>query len=100
MINEEIQNMNRSLSNLCVLPFIHRHIDTYYQLRACCISSKVENEDTLEHLKTKMLNDEKPNACSACYSKEERGFSSYRNEVNLQFPDELKKIQKIGRAHV
>lgn len=90
MIDEEIQ---KDLSkNLCVLPFIHRHLDTSGKYRVCCMSHHQFDNLDLTLLQKKMLNGEYLIECSGCFDREALGVQSSRQQSNLIFYEDYQKI--------
>lgn len=90
MIDEEIQ---KGLSkNLCVLPFIHRHLDTSGKYRVCCMSHHQFDNLDLTLLQKKMLNGEYLTECSGCFGREALGVQSSRQLSNLMFYEDYQKI--------
>jgi len=87
-----------SSSSFCILPFIQQFVDTDNRILPCCIGNRKNvgpeyrdvqsfNSDYLKGIRRKMLYSVKPDACSVCWSNEEKGINSKRIKVNKQFED-------------
>jgi len=86
-----------SKSNFCVLPWVHLSAETDGTFRACCLyQGKIERDDGKTHisegvtvgdvwnsknmqsLRTKFLNNERPDECRYCWDLEDGGMKSKR----------------------
>lgn len=82
------------MKNFCAAPFTHISIDPRGVLLPCCRYktplSNLDNEridegwnnQNFQDLRTQFLNDEKPAACSDCWTAEESGNESLRSVIN------------------
>lgn len=70
--------------SFCPMPFLHLHVDTYKKQKLCCESKYIDNDldqfnsQLLFDIRESLLNNEKINVCSSCYSDEEKQKISHR----------------------
>ncbi len=86
------------------MPFVHVHINSTGDMKACCISDiflgNIKNSDVVEmfnsnqmkDLREKFLRDEADNRCKNCYVKEAAGKESMRLETLNKFEDQLEEL--------
>ncbi|MCX2744652.1 twitch domain-containing radical SAM protein [Mangrovivirga sp. M17] len=89
----------------CILPWIHFHVGLHGRVQPCCIASKpmgdinkesleeIWNGEKFRELRTKMLAGKKVKACKGCYSLEENGVESLRQENNKKFVQHIDLVQ-------
>lgn len=63
---------------ICVLPWVHKHMDLKNKQRPCCQGEPIEDGRTIEDIKNEMLSGQKPIECRKCFIKEENNASSPR----------------------
>ena len=74
---------------ICVLPWVHEHLDTTGERKPCCIANKFKNNRTLQTIRQEMLNGIQSEECQKCYEQELKNESSSRIEQTI---DWLKKF--------
>lgn len=75
---------------ICVLPWVHEHLDFDGKIRPCCVGSSIENGRTLETVRQEMLNNIQPRECNQCYKQESNKESSARIRETITW------IKKFG----
>lgn len=69
-------------SAICVLPWVHEHINLLGKVAPCCVGEKLEKNETMAMVRQEMLDGIKPRVCTRCYiSEEESGWSPRINET-------------------
>ena len=63
---------------ICVLPWVHEHIDLSRKQRPCCIGDPIGKDRTIEDIRQEMLKGIQPKECLNCYKQEENKESSGR----------------------
>ena len=67
---------------ICVLPWVHEHINLLGKVAPCCVGEKLEKNETMAMVRQDMLDGIKPRVCTRCYiSEEESGWSPRINET-------------------
>ena len=85
----------------CILPFLHSYVHTTGEIFPCCHSwmypqakmgdtsqdlEDVFNNEKYRKFRLDLLNDiQRPEICSKCYQKEQRGLDSFRHQHNQCF---------------
>ena len=75
---------------ICVLPWVHEHLDLSGNQKPCCYGNELTAEETLDTIRTMMLDGQQPRACQRCYNQEAQGESSHRIVETIHW---LKKHQ-------
>lgn len=90
----QINNDNFLTSkHFCLKPWLHKHNTVRGETWLCCNAPKkigpVEQADeaTLGQIKELLLDDQKIDACEACYQRERLGGVSMRNDFNLKYKE-------------
>lgn len=105
-------------NNFCVLPWVHLSAETDGTFRACCLyQGKIENDDGKKHitdgvtvgdvwnsrymqnLRTKFLNDERPEECRYCWDLEDGGWKSKRINDLDRFYDPERKYEPVSEEN-
>lgn len=93
----------------CVLPWNHLHIDTSGLVRSCCVSNTTYgniNSNSVQEIwegqeatqfRNKLLSNTPDKNCGNCYTREQSGKTSIRQESNVKYPDLVNAI-KEGKA--
>jgi sulfatase maturation enzyme AslB (radical SAM superfamily) len=82
-----------NLKHFCILPFVHRHIDSAGFARVCCASNVRPTKELDYELAQNILKQDKPLAeCEMCYERERNGISSYRIQMNEFFNDDVNRV--------
>ena len=100
IIKYELQSgeFNRTVysgDTYCVLPWIHKYVNPQGLVLPCCRAdenyplgninnSKLHNIST-KTIRQQMLDGQRPDACSSCYTKEDAGLTSPRQNANKDF---------------
>ena len=96
-----------SSSSFCILPFVQQFVDTDNHMLPCCIGDRNDigpeykdvtsfNNKYLKTIRKEMLHNQKPKACSACWTTEASGKNSKRIKVNKQFEDWTYEVDDNG----
>lgn len=92
--------------HFCILPWIHFHAWPDKRVMPCCMADSqkpvsstdknsvldIMNSDEYKEMRLKMLNDEKMDICSRCYSFEDYGIWSMRQSHNRNRTAELDQL--------
>lgn len=98
-------NFQKTLDNsntLCILPWIHIYANQQGLIGTCCLFNEnfpigdlrttsldeAVNSSNMRKIRNQMLNNEKPDICSTCWSKESQFLSSMRNDANALYLDQ------------
>jgi len=68
----------RANKAICVLPWIHEHLDLSGRQRPCCYGSALSANNSLDDVRRLMLEGQQPSVCNSCYEQERQGESSPR----------------------
>ncbi|MEL6561719.1 MAG: twitch domain-containing radical SAM protein, partial [Bacteroidota bacterium] len=95
-------------SKLCLMPWIHFHMDTGGKVKACCSTSitygqlsgntdaavidKIWNGKSVKTFRKKLLQGHPDKRCAVCYLKEKAGKSSMRTETLKKYPTLIKTV--------
>mgnify|MGYP003332410955 CR=1 FL=1 len=92
--------------NSCSMPWVHLHVDTRGNVKACCSSNivfgnlnnqtltDIWNGDSIKKFRINTLNNIKDKRCGVCWKREDAGKSSLRVETNTKFKDvDLAKLK-------
>jgi len=92
LTNIAIMNQFDVINNkaICVLPWVHEHLDLRGNKRHCCHSHELTAEETLSTIRTMMLEGQLPSACQPCYTQEAQREISPRLVETIHW---LKKYQ-------
>lgn len=95
--------------SFCIIPWISMMIDTTSDVKPCCFYNDdavgnvkesslkdVWHNKNFNSIRKKMLNNEKVSGCSACYSVENNGKRSPRQNFNSEFLHHADKISKTS----
>lgn len=88
-----------SSKTFCILPWIHFYANPDGSVLPCCIADhnkplgnvrthtieEIWNNDRYKAMRLKMLNSERCDECSACYTPESYGVKSYRQSANVTY---------------
>ena len=74
---------------ICVLPWVHKHLDLSGQQKPCCHGSTIGFGRNIDSIRQEMLQGQQPVECSKCYKEESRKESSTRIRETV---DWLKKF--------
>lgn len=76
----------------CALPWVHKYVNPQGLVMPCCIGNEDYpigniNNNSLDDISTlpirkQMMQGERPDACNACYKREDSGLTSSRHNVN------------------
>jgi len=86
--------------SICPYPWFHSYSGSRYERKLCCVSKELSicnkqetsefwNADVMKKIRLDMLNGKKINECESCYSLEEVGVSSLRQESSKQFGQKM-----------
>ena len=75
---------------ICVLPWVHEHLDLFNYQRPCCWGGKIINNRNLESIRQEMLRGEQSSECSVCYKFESEG------ELSPRIAETVDWIKKFG----
>jgi organic radical activating enzyme len=79
---------------ICVLPWVHKHLDLNGKERPCCIGKIFKNNRNQQSIRQEMLNGIKPIECQKCYNDESNNVSSAR------IRDTVTWIKKFGTPDI
>lgn len=99
---------------ICILPFIHFYAQPDGEVRACCISDKFKEPQSLQkntisdifnskpyrELRKDMISGKRNEVCDVCYRKEDRGELSPRQNFNANTLWKMPKVERNGRVEV
>lgn len=74
---------------ICVLPWVHEHLDLSGKQRPCCHGESLLNGRTIDNIRNEMVQGIQPTECSKCYKQESNKESSTRIRETI---DWLKKF--------
>jgi hypothetical protein len=63
---------------ICVLPWVHEHLDLTGHKRPCCKGKIISTDRNIESIRKEMLQEIKPIECEKCYQEENNNESSSR----------------------
>ena len=98
----------------CIVPWIHIHTNPSGIATPCCIAesctkpegvgnareqslTEIINSESMNKLRTDMLNGVKNSECTVCYDHETQGIKSFRNMINDEFSHQLDSIYTTKR---
>jgi organic radical activating enzyme len=76
---------------ICVLPWVHEHLDLSGKQRPCCHGYAFTNNRNIDNIRQEMLQGKQPIECSKCYKEESNKESSPRIRETI---DWLKKFRE------
>jgi len=79
---------------ICVLPWVHEHLDLQGYKRPCCKGKIISAERNIEVIRDEMLKGVKPIECSKCYHEEDNNESSSRVRETIDW------IKKFGAPSI
>jgi organic radical activating enzyme len=79
---------------ICVLPWVHEHIDLKENKKPCCKGLPLINGRSLDNIRKEMLQGTQPYECSKCYKEESNKESSSRIRETIDW------IKKFGEPKV
>jgi len=87
---------------ICVLPWIHEHLDLSGQQKPCCYGSSLSANDSLDNVRQMMLQGQQPIVCNRCYEQEKQGESSHRIRETTKWIKKFKepKIDEINIQYI
>ena len=84
--------------SFCVLPWMHLYKHQDNNVKLCCVDKgdsigsletqtvdEIRNSEIAINLRQQFLDGEKPDRCSECWTQEDRGYTSYRQNFNEDF---------------
>ena len=74
---------------ICVLPWVHEHLDLSGKQRPCCWGSAIKSDRNIDSIRKEMLQGLQPIECNKCYKQELNKESSPRIRETI---DWLKKF--------
>ena len=74
---------------ICVLPWVHEHINIAGDKKPCCLGGPLVNNRTIDNIRQEMLQGKQPVECSKCYEEESNKESSPRIRETIEW---LKKF--------
>ena len=109
---DKIKTIKKELKDsLCLMPWLHLHVDTGGKVKACCNTSitygsvrnqtvkEIWNGEKINTFRARLLQGEKDKRCAICYNKEAAGKSSIRTETLEKYksiiPSVLKNEKKL-----
>ncbi len=99
---------NLSSKTMCILPFVHVATKTDGSVKLCCRSntigninnsplSSIWNNDQYKEIRRKVLNDERPVECEACWRQEDIGVRSLRQRYNVsRLPNYINRLDELN----
>jgi hypothetical protein len=79
---------------ICVLPWVHEHLDTTGNQKPCCHGKVFKNNRTLKNIREEMLIGTQPIECQECYTQEANKESSARIRITIDW------VKKFGYPDV
>jgi MoaA/NifB/PqqE/SkfB family radical SAM enzyme len=101
-------------ASLCVLPWIHTHIETTGEVQLCCLAHnpqgslgnvhrdsilRIFQSNRINTIRNQMLSGTWPADCADCREREARGLESFRQSSNVDHPALFEKLAQ-GAAPV
>ena len=87
---------------ICVLPWVHEHLDTTGNQRPCCHGKVFTNNRTLKNVREEMLVGTQPIECQKCYNEEANKESSARIRETIDWIKKFREpnIENIKIQHL
>lgn len=99
IVNGEFKKIVRYGDTICVLPWMHLYVNPQGLVGTCCEFNEnyplgklsessldhIANSSAMKTVRNQMLSGQRPNICSACWTKEDAGLPSARQRFNQQF---------------
>jgi len=79
---------------ICVLPWVHKHLDLKGNQKPCCFGDTFKENRTLKNIQKEMLKGIKPIECSMCYQLESNNESSNRIRETIDW------LKKFGNPNI
>lgn len=91
--------------HFCIAPFVQMDLHEQGRVNACCKAkdklgdwsekriSEIWNDQPMRKLRREFIEGKKPRGCSTCWTAEEKGITSRRQNYNETLNDELKDIE-------
>ena len=79
---------------ICVLPWVHEHLDLSGKQRPCCIGTVISADRTVDSIRQEMLQGKQPVECSKCYKQELNKESSMRIRETIDW------LKKFGEPNI
>lgn len=79
---------------ICVLPWVHEHLDLSGNKRPCCHGKSINNGRNIDNIRQEMLRGEQPEECSKCYKQELLKESSARIRETIDW------TKKFGEPNI
>jgi pyruvate-formate lyase-activating enzyme len=79
---------------ICVLPWVHEHLDLNGEQRPCCYGNKFINNRNISNIRQEMLQGKYPVECSICYKEESNNESSTRIRETIDW------LKKFGEPNI
>jgi len=76
---------------ICVLPWIHEHLDLAGNKKLCCKSTNMLEGRNIELIREEMLKGIKPIECKICYKQEELNEYSWRIKETINWVEKFKE---------
>lgn len=95
--------MTTNNKTFCILPWIHLNVNPNGKVYQCCITDydnvcgnsnestleEIWNNDYMRGLRVKLLNGERHAGCNRCYTLEDSGISSFRENINVTYKNHI-----------
>lgn len=87
---------------ICVLPWVHEHLDLSGQQKPCCYGSPLSVNNSLDNVRRLMLEGQQPSVCNRCYEQEKQGESSPRIRETVKWVKKFAepKIDEIDIQYI
>ena len=79
---------------ICVLPWVHEHLDLSGKQRPCCLGKAINNGRNIDDIRQEMLQGQQPEECTNCYKQELLKESSARIRETIDW------TKKFGEPNI
>lgn len=107
---ENFQTKDHISPNLCLMPWVHLHIDSQGLVKACCNANitfgnvntqpldEIWNGAAISRFRQQTKSGMEDKRCLVCFKKEKSGKQSIRTETLSRFSDYLSRVNESGKA--
>jgi organic radical activating enzyme len=79
---------------ICVLPWVHEHLDLSGKKRPCCWGNAISSNRNIDSIRQEMLQGKQPVECSNCYKQE------LNKESSARIRDTIDWLKKFGEPDI
>lgn len=108
VIEGEFKKIIAKQDSLCILPWLHLHINSQGKIGACCQFDEnyplgyvskdnlkdIVNSDKMKTVRRQMLAGQRPDICNNCWRQEDQNIISLRQQTNIVFNHHMNLVEK------